>query len=72
MVRSGTAIAADGARGYISHWYPYYFIDVDTIGLSRTLFHAAGLLLAFFGLGLLVVAIGRCTARFSAARASVT
>lgn len=60
------------AHGYISHWYPYYFIDVDTIGLSRALIHAAGLLFAFFGLGLLFIAIGRWTARSAAARASVT
>jgi hypothetical protein len=59
-------------RGFISHWYPYYFIDVDTIGLSRALIHAAGLLLAFFGLGLLFIAIGRWTARSSPAPASVT
>jgi hypothetical protein len=60
------------ARGYISHWYPYYFIDVDTIGLSRALIHAAGLLLVFFGLGLLFIAIGRWTARSSPARTSIT
>jgi hypothetical protein len=60
------------ARGYVSHWYPYYFIDVDTIGLSRSLIHAAGLLLAFFTLGLLFIAVGRCTARSSPARASAS
>lgn len=60
------------ARGFVSHWYPYYFIDVDTIGLSRALIHAAGLLFAFFGLGLFFVAIGRWTARSSSAHASVT
>ena len=59
-------------RGFISHWYPYYFIDVDTIGLSRSLIHSAALLLAFLGLGLLLVAIGRWTARSSPQRASVT
>lgn len=58
------------ARGFVSHWYPYYFIDVDTIGWSRSLIHAAALLLAFFGLGLLFIAIGRWTARFFPARAS--
>jgi len=58
-------------RGYISHWYPYYFIDVDTIGLSRAIIHAAGLLLAFFGRGLLFIAIARWSARSSAAQASV-
>jgi hypothetical protein len=60
------------ARGLIAHWYPYYFIDVDTIGLSRALMHAAGLLLAFFGMGLLFIAIGRWTARSSSNRATVT
>lgn len=58
-------------RGFISHWYPYYFIDVDTIGLSRSLIHAGALLLAFFGMGLLFVAIGRWAGRSSAQRASV-
>jgi hypothetical protein len=60
------------ARGFISHWYPYYFIDVDTIGLSRALIHAAGLFLAFFALGLLFIAIGRWTARPSPRHDSVT
>ena len=60
------------ARGFVSHWYPYYFIDIDTIGLSRALIHAAGLLFVFFGLGLLFIAIGRWTARFFPVHASVT
>lgn len=60
------------ARGFISHWYPYYFINVDTIGLSRALIHAAGLLFAFFGLGLLFIAIGRWIARSVSVNASVT
>jgi hypothetical protein len=60
------------ARGFVSHWYPYYFIDVDTIGLSRALIHASGLLLAFLGLGLLFIAIGRWTARLSPRPDSVT
>jgi hypothetical protein len=60
------------ARGFVSHWYPYYFIDVDTIGWSRALIHASGLLLAFFGLGLLFIAIGRWTARSIPAHATVT
>jgi hypothetical protein len=58
------------ARGFVSNWYPYYFIDVDTIGWSRALIHAAALLVAFFGLGLLFIAIGRWTARPSPAHAS--
>ena len=60
------------ARGFVSHWYPYYFIDVDTIGFSRALIHAVGLLLAFFGLGLLFIAMGRWTARSSSVPASQT
>ncbi len=59
------------ARGLVSHWYPYYFIDIDTIGWSRALIHAGALLLAFFVLGLLFIAIGRGTARFFPAPASV-
>jgi hypothetical protein len=61
------------ARGLVAHWYPYYFIDIDTLGWSRALIHAAGLLLAFFGLGLMFIAIGRWTARLSSSnRAPVT
>ena len=60
------------ARGFVSHWYPYYFIDVDTIGWSRALLHALQLLFAFFGLGLLFIAMGRWTARSSPTPASVT
>lgn len=59
------------ARGFVSHWYPYYFIDVDTIGLSRALLHASQLLFAFFGLGLLFIAIDRWTTRSSPIPASV-
>jgi hypothetical protein len=60
------------ARGLIAHWYPYYFIDIDTIGWSLALIHAAGLLLAFFGFGLLFISIGRWTAGSSSNRATVT
>jgi hypothetical protein len=59
------------ARGFLVHWYPYYFIDVDTIGMSPALIHAAGLLLAFFGMGLLFIAVGRGIARLFPVPASV-
>ena len=59
------------ARGFVSHWYPYYFIEVEPQDRPR-LFDAAGLLLAFFGLGLWSIAIGRWTARSSPQRAPVT
>ncbi|MES2222156.1 MAG: Pr6Pr family membrane protein, partial [Acidobacteriota bacterium] len=60
------------ARGFVVHWYPYHFIDVDTIGLPSALLHTAGLLLTFFGLGLLFIAIGRWTARSAPALKNVS
>ena len=41
-------------RGYVSHWYPYYFIDVDTIGLSRSLIHAAAIVARISWAGFIV------------------
>jgi hypothetical protein len=47
------------AHGLVSHWWPYYFIDVGALGLPRAMGNAAGMLVAFLGLGLLFVALGR-------------
>jgi hypothetical protein len=58
------------AHGFVSNGYPYYFIDVGALGYPRALANGAGMLLAFFGLALLVVALGRFTARFSSSAAS--
>lgn len=58
------------AHGFVSNWYPYYFIDVGALGFPRALANGAGMLLAFFGLALLVVALGRWTAPSSSAVAS--
>jgi hypothetical protein len=56
------------ARGLVVHWFPYYFIDIDALGWSRALINAAGLLLAFFLVGLLFIAMGRWIARHSSSR----
>jgi len=47
------------ARGAASGLYPYPFVDVKVLGYGGVLFRAAGLLLVFLGMGLLVVAVGR-------------
>jgi hypothetical protein len=60
------------AHGFVSHWYPYYFIDVGALGLARALAHSAGLLLVFFAIGLLMIALGRWAARSSPVHSSVT
>jgi hypothetical protein len=47
------------ARGAVSGLYPYPFVDVKVLGYPGVLARAAGLLLVFLGMGLLVVAVGR-------------
>jgi hypothetical protein len=49
------------ARGAVSGLYPYPFVDVKVLGYPGVLARAAGLLLVFLGMGLLVVAVGRWT-----------
>jgi hypothetical protein len=49
------------AHGFVSHWWPYYFIDVGALGFPRAMGNAAGMLVVFLGLGLLFVALGRWT-----------
>ena len=39
------------AHGLVSNWWPYYFIDVSALGFPRAMGNAAGMLVAFFGLG---------------------
>jgi hypothetical protein len=46
-------------RGYLVGSYPYPFIDAAHIGYARTMLNAAGLLIVFIALGLLIVALGR-------------
>jgi hypothetical protein len=47
------------ARGAVSGLYPYPFLDVKVLGYAGALTRAAGFLLVFLGMGLLVVAVGR-------------
>ena len=47
------------ARGAMSGLYPYPFVDVNVLGYGGVLAWAAGFLLVFLGIGLLVVAVGR-------------
>lgn len=48
-------------RGEISGYYPYPFIDVSKIGYTEALVNAGWIFVAFFGLSLLLVAIGKFT-----------
>ncbi len=61
-----TYVAYTLARGAVTHFYPYPFGDVNTLGYPRALGNAGLLLTGFFGLGLLVVAIDRQMARMRA------
>ncbi len=50
-------------HGAIAAWYPYPFVDAAVLGFPRALGNGGLVLLAFFVLGLVVVAIGRLLAR---------
>ncbi len=51
------------ARGVAIGWYPYPFIDASVLGFPRALGNGALVLLAFFVVGLIAVAIGRVRSR---------
>jgi hypothetical protein len=53
-------------RGRIIDSYPYRFIDPLAIGYERTMINAAGLLVVFIVLGLILVALGRIQRRVNA------
>ena len=50
-------------RGEITGYYPYPFIDVGQLGYQRVLINSGGLIIAFFGLSLFLVAIGKYMSR---------
>jgi hypothetical protein len=52
-------------HGALSGWYPYPFIDVPDLGYPRALTNMAGLVVAFFGLELALVGVGRLIRRTS-------
>lgn len=50
-------------RGAVDGWYPYPFLDVNTLGYAQVLLDAIAVLAAFVAVGLLLVAAGRWQAR---------
>ena len=50
-------------HGRLSGWWPYWFTDVDKLGLGRTVVYFAALLVFFLIVGLIVVAIDRTLGR---------
>ena len=46
-------------HGASAGWYPYPFVDVPRLGYARALVNIAGLIVAFLGLELALVGIGR-------------
>jgi hypothetical protein len=59
LVYPGTYLVYTLARGAVSGLYPYPFVDVNTLGYGGVLARAAGLMMVFLGMGLLIVAISR-------------
>lgn len=50
-------------HGKLSGWWPYWFVDVDQLGLGKAMIYFAGLLVFFLIVGLIVVAIDRAVGR---------
>jgi len=61
LVYPGVYLVYVLARGAVSGLYPYPFVDVNVLGYGGVSARAAGLMLVFLGMGLLVVAVGRWT-----------
>jgi hypothetical protein len=61
LVYPGVYLVYVLARGAVSGLYPYPFVDVHVLGYGGVSARAAGLMLVFLGMGLLVVAVGRWT-----------
>lgn len=47
------------ARGALTHWYPYPFLDVTALGYPQVLLNACAVLLAFVAVAALLLALGR-------------
>ncbi|MBA3589193.1 MAG: Pr6Pr family membrane protein [Methylibium sp.] len=61
----GVYLAYALARGAAIGSYPYPFIDVSAIGYGQAMINALGLLIAYIGLGLVVVSLGKVKARYN-------
>jgi hypothetical protein len=59
LVYPGDYLVYTLARGAVSGLYPYPFVDVTALGYRGVLARSAGLMLLFFSVGLLIVAIAR-------------
>lgn len=46
-------------RGAVVHWYPYPFLDVDTIGVGRTLLNCLGVAVLLVGLSVIALFVDR-------------
>lgn len=57
-------------RGAVDGWYPYPFLDVNTLGYGQVLVNAIAVLLAFVAVALILVALGRWQARRASVAAS--
>jgi hypothetical protein len=59
LVYPGAYLVYTLARGAVSGLYPFPFVDVNALGYGGVLARAAGLMMVFLGMGLLIVAIAR-------------
>lgn len=50
-------------HGYASGWWPYWFMDLPTLGLAKAAFWFAAMLALFLVVGLIIVAIDRMIGR---------
>ena len=50
-------------HGFAAGWWPYWFIDIQTLGWGRALTHFAGLLIVFLIVGLSLVLVDRMLGR---------
>ena len=53
------------ARAQVDGVYPYFFLNLDNLGLARTALNIVGLLIAFAGIGALIVLLARGLAKFA-------
>jgi hypothetical protein len=53
------------ARGAVTNWYPYPFLDVTQLGYAAVLWHVVVLSCGFSGIGLVIVGIDRVLGRIT-------
>ncbi|MDP4993090.1 MAG: Pr6Pr family membrane protein [Marivita lacus] len=56
------------ARAQVDGVYPYFFLNLDKLGLARTALNIVGLLIAFAGIGALIVLLARGLTKFEPGR----